>query len=182
MGSVPYGKIIGRQRGIDIQQLGSGNIGFANCLRFMGLRPALAVLIGDMMKGFLPVAVASTMLPTQQVQIIALVAVLGHIFPVWLRFRGGKGIATGLGVLIVLSPLLALAAALVWISCYQLTKQNSLASLIMIAALPVGALMLAPSVLAFSFVAALIILWAHRGNIARLRAGREPILTASRAT
>src|SRR5690606_39536658 len=107
-GSIPFGKIIGRLKGVDIQKLGSGNIGFANSVRVLGWKPGVFVLIGDATKGFLPVYLSVSHIPYWQSLMVGLVAILAHVFPVWLRFKDGKGIAPGLGISLVLAPKIAL--------------------------------------------------------------------------
>src|SRR5258708_5216306 len=89
LGSIPFGKLIGKRHGIDIQKHGSGNIGFANVRRTLGWQAGLIVLTGDILKGFIPVLIARQYLSTYQVLVVALVAMLGHIFPIWLKFNGG---------------------------------------------------------------------------------------------
>src|SRR4051812_30895241 len=113
LGSVPTGKLIASLHGVDIQKKGSGNIGFANVLRVVGRVPAAIVLTIDVLKGFVPVAIAQQILGASGVQAVALLAIMGHVFPVWLKFKGGKGIATGLGVTLAISPVLAVLCVLV---------------------------------------------------------------------
>ena len=161
LGSIPFGKIIGFHHGIDIQKSGSGNIGFANCLRVLGWKPAIIVLLGDVLKGFLPVYFSLSLLPGQGATFVALSAVVGHVFPIWLKFKGGKGIATGLGVLLALNTPLAI------------TRLNSLASISMICCLPILTAFIAQQLLSLSLVLLMIGMWTHRKNIYNLLNHRE---------
>lgn len=129
LGSIPFGKIIAARQGIDIQKRGSGNIGFANVLRILGWKAAVPVLILDVSKGLLPTLLASTLFTIQTGFIIGAIAVLGHLFPLWLRFRGGKGVATSLGVLLGTTPLIGLIGFSVYVVSSLLFKKSSYASL-----------------------------------------------------
>jgi acyl phosphate:glycerol-3-phosphate acyltransferase len=106
-GSVPFGKIVAHHRGVDIQRRGSGNIGFANVRRILGWRAGLLTLGGDILKGLVPCLIALNTRGELVAFWVGVAAIVGHIFPVWLKFRGGKGIATGLGVMLVLQPVAA---------------------------------------------------------------------------
>ena len=106
-GSLPFGVVISHLQGVNIQQRGSGNMGFANVRRVLGWRAGLATLVGDIAKGMIPVALAQMYIGSTYAFIAGLFAVGGHLFPIWLKFKGGKGIATGLGVLIILHPVVA---------------------------------------------------------------------------
>ncbi len=177
LGSIPFGKLVGNLYGIDIQKKGSGNIGFANCVRVLGLRPALVVLFGDIVKGIIPMSFAIHTLSFEQSLLVAFMAILGHIFPCWLKFKGGKGIATGIGVLFLLSPLLTLLSGLLWIVLFACTKLNALASIIMIAFLPFFAFFIARQLFFFSLGLLLIGIFTHRQNIDRLLVGQEKKLS-----
>src|SRR4051812_28575572 len=96
LGSIPFGKLLGLMRSIDIQKRGSGNIGFANAVRVLGWKMAVLVLAGDVLKGCAAVLIANQYLSQTGVLVVGVAALLGHVFPVWLHFKGGKGIATGL--------------------------------------------------------------------------------------
>ncbi|OHA71355.1 MAG: acyl-phosphate glycerol 3-phosphate acyltransferase [Candidatus Wildermuthbacteria bacterium RIFCSPLOWO2_12_FULL_40_9] len=173
LGSIPFGKIIGFHHGIDIQKSGSGNIGFANCLRVLGWKPAIIVLLGDVLKGFLPVYFSLSLLPGQGATFVALSAVVGHVFPIWLKFKGGKGIATGLGVLLALNTPLAITSILIWIIFLSFTRLNSLASISMICCLPILTAFIAQQLLSLSLVLLMIGMWTHRKNIYNLLNHRE---------
>lgn len=129
-GSIPFGKIIGNFYHIDIQKEGSGNIGFANVYRVLSVRPAVIVLLGDVLKGYVPAIIAKLAnFSVYEIFAIGGLAIIGHLFPIWLKFRGGKGIATSLGLLLALSPTLAFMGIAVWFVVLHWTKMFSLASL-----------------------------------------------------
>ena len=169
LGSIPFGKIIGRLHGVDIQKAGSGNIGFANSLRVLGSRSASVVLLGDMAKGFIP-----TFLAIQQFQfsnytlLIAFAAVLGHIFPPWLKFKGGKGVATVIGVTLALSPLLGALALVVWIIIFRSFKMAAIASFTIAILLPIIIGIIMPKLLYLYIAFAVTIFITHHSNINNL--------------
>lgn len=165
LGSIPFGKLVGKRHGIDIQKHGSGNIGFANVRRTLGWRPGLIVLAGDILKGFVPVIIATQFLPTYQVLIVGAVAVLGHIFPVWLKFKGGKGIATGLGVTLALNPLIGLAGAVVYVIALVFFKKSAPSSVIAAWSLPLFCALISPKYAWFYVALAIIASWSHRTNL-----------------
>lgn len=176
-GSVPFGKIIAQKHGIDIQKKGSGNIGFTNILRTLGLKLAIFVLIGDVLKGFIPVFISEQFLPLNQVLIIAFIAIFGHIFSVWLKFKGGKGIATGLGAIFVINPLITLIGLIIFITVFLITKIISISSIISVYALPVIAYFIFPKLAIFYLIIALIATYTHRDNLDRLLKGTEKRIT-----
>ena len=177
LGAIPFGFVAGRLKGVDLREAGSGNIGATNTMRVLGVGPGVAVLVLDALKGYLPVAVASA-LPINAWWIVAtgLCAVLGHIYSPWVRFKGGKGVATSLGVLIGLSPLVALSALAAFGVVTAVTRYVSLGSIV--GAWTQAALFCAlpgfgwPYRL-FGLTVALFVTYRHRANIARLRAGTE---------
>src|SRR3989344_8772220 len=122
VGSIPFGKLVGKIYGVDIQKRGSGNIGFTNSLRTLGLKPAVLVLTADILKGFIPVTIARQFFPLNDVLIIALITILANIFPVWLKFKGGKGIATGLGIILAINPLISLIAGVIFLIVFLSTR------------------------------------------------------------
>ncbi len=142
LGSIPFGKLVAYSYGIDIQKRGSGNIGFANVRRIVGWRAGLVTLVADITKGFIPTLLALYLVDTTTAFFVGVTAIAGHVFPVWLRFRGGKGIATGLGVVVALQPIAGLIGAAVYaISCF-VTKISSRSSMIgLIATASVGIVM-----------------------------------------
>jgi len=172
-GSIPFGKLVGYKYGIDIQKKGSGNIGFTNSLRTLGLKPAILVLIADILKGFIPVKIALQFLPLNQVLIIGSIAILAHIFPIWLKFKGGKGVATGLGALLVINPLVALVGAIIFLTIFLLSRIVSVSSIISSWALPLISYFMSPNFTLFFLTLAIIVTWTHRENIGRLIKGTE---------
>jgi glycerol-3-phosphate acyltransferase PlsY len=180
LGSIPTGILVAHwQKGVDIRQHGSGNIGMTNVLRAVGKGAAALTLVGDLAKGLLPVLLARAWLTSPwAIGLVALAAVVGHMYPVFAGFRGGKGVATTLGASIplVLGPLLI--AFLVWIACVALRRQVSLGSLAAAAALPMAALLWGSpaAYILYALVAAALIWYRHRENIQRLLAGTEPTI------
>jgi glycerol-3-phosphate acyltransferase PlsY len=176
LGSIPFGLILTRLSGAgDIRSVGSGNIGATNVLRTGHKGLAAATLLGDLLKGTAAV-LAMRMLAGPNAGLIAgLGAVLGHVFPVWLRFKGGKGVATLIGVLAAVSWPTALAFGAVWLAVAALTRYSSLAGLIATAFTPLLVALLVGGEAALLFSVLTLIVWImHRANIARLLAGTEP--------
>lgn len=170
-GSIPFGKIIGKLYGVDIQKKGSGNIGFANVVRSLGWKAGIPVLAGDTIKGFLPVFVAMQYADINDTKILAVafVAIIGHIFPVWLKFKGGKGIATGLGVTLAINPALGLLGVATYITALALFKKSALSSIVAAWSLPLYSLLVLPrSFSLFYFGLAILALWTHRHNIKQM--------------
>ena len=190
IGAVPIGYLIGRAFGVaDIRRHGSGNIGAANVLRTVGRLPAFLTLGGDIAKGYLAVAVGAALGPgpsgadSGATAASAVAAVIGNCWSVFLGFRGGKGVATGLGALLRVVPLAVLPAALVWLIVTVSFRYVSLGSMLAAACVPLGALFLgapARSVIAAFGVAAIVVA-RHHANIARLLAGHEPKLGQRRS-
>jgi acyl phosphate:glycerol-3-phosphate acyltransferase len=204
-GSVPFGVIIARAKGVDIRQAGSRNIGATNVGRVLGKNLGMLCFALDVAKGAIPVAAAGMVMHTFDVRIndlssrqmwqwlaIALAAVLGHMYSIFIGFAGGKGVATAFGAMVAMWPLLtfpALAAMVVWYAVLRVTKYVSLASMVAAAAIPVGVLLTAlpndasnalshlqhaAPLLIVTVALALLVIYKHRGNIARLRRGEEP--------
>jgi len=198
IGAIPFGLLLGKAKGVDLRQHGSRNIGASNAGRVLGRRYFVMVLILDALKGFGPVFVAGRILGALAGMheqgpaffaawlAVALAAILGHVFPVWLRFRGGKGVATSLGVLMGLYPYYTLpgfAAVGLWLLVTATTRYISVGSITAAGAFPL--LYLAAAwwrhwsldrqwpLLVFAVAMAGLIVLRHRGNIARLRAGTE---------
>lgn len=164
-GSIPFGKLVGRAYGIDIQRRGSGNIGFANVLRVLGWRAGVATLLGDVVKGLVPTYLAYISLDRSVAFWIGLAAIAGHLFPVWLKFKGGKGIATGLGVVIVLQPLAAAIGLGIYGLTFATTRNSALGSLVGTVCIVVAGSLLRPSDWWRFGILLLIALWTHRKNI-----------------
>jgi glycerol-3-phosphate acyltransferase PlsY len=175
IGSVPFGLLLAMAAGKgDIRSIGSGNIGATNVLRTGSKGLAAATLLLDGAKGFLAVWLAWRYLP-DAAPLAALGAVLGHCFPVWLRFKGGKGVATTLGVCLGLAWPIGLAYAVVWLAMLAVTRISSASGMSAAVAAPLAAALLGRMELVPVLAAiALIVVWLHRENIARLRAGTEP--------
>jgi acyl phosphate:glycerol-3-phosphate acyltransferase len=175
LGSVPFGLLLAKAAGKgDIRQVGSGNIGATNVLRTGSKGLAAAVLVLDAGKGFLSVWLAWRWWP-DAAPLAALGAVLGHCFPVWLKFKGGKGVATALGVCLGVGWPIGLAYAIVWLGMLAMTRISSLSGMSAAVAVPVAAVALGRAELVPVLAGiALIVVWQHRANLARLRAGTEP--------
>lgn len=175
LGSIPFGLVLTRLAGAgDLRAIGSGSIGATNVLRTGHKGLAAATLLLDGGKGTAAVLIAEAIQPGFG-PMAALAAFLGHCYPVWLRFNGGKGVATALGILLVLSWPVAMIAAGVWIATVALFRISSLGALAAAASAPIAAIALSEFALVPLVIAlALLIVWKHRANIARLRAGLEP--------
>ncbi|MCP3101927.1 glycerol-3-phosphate 1-O-acyltransferase PlsY [Myxococcus sp. K15C18031901] len=172
-GSIPFGVLLTRWlRGVDVRQSGSGNIGATNVTRVAGKKLGAVVLVLDALKGALPVVLALRLMPEQPVVHVSvgLAAVLGHVYPVWLKLQGGKGVATALGVLLVLVPLAALAAGVVYVAILAVWRVSSLGSLAAGATAVGMSAYTAPAVeyAGLSALLFVLMLWTHRGNIVRL--------------
>jgi glycerol-3-phosphate acyltransferase PlsY len=175
LGSIPFGVILTRLAGApDVRSIGSGNIGATNVLRTGRKGLAAATLLGDALKGTAAVLLVAAVYPAPLPLIAALGAFIGHLFPVWLKFRGGKGVATYIGVLLALSALSALALCLVWLAVAALTRYSSLAALVASAATPLILLLLGRTPEAAIFALLTVLLWIrHHENIRRLVNGTE---------
>ncbi|MFN0011701.1 MAG: glycerol-3-phosphate 1-O-acyltransferase PlsY [Phycisphaerales bacterium] len=203
-GSIPFGYVLGRARGLDIRQHGSKNVGATNVGRVLG-RPWGFLCFGlDFLKGFVPTlgyGLYEGVVGSPRVEpgvlwpwlAVMTACVLGHIFSPWLGFKGGKGVATGFGALAGVWPIMGapvLVAFLVWLIVLKTTRYVGLASIVAAACLPVGVLALVPAAKALGWhdgpqaiawpavivggLLATLVVWKHRGNIARMRAGTEP--------
>ena len=175
IGSIPFGLLLTKAAGLgDIRQVGSGNIGATNVLRTGRKGLAAATLILDGLKGAVAVLLARHFLGDQDV-VVGTAAVLGHLFPVWLGFRGGKGVATGLGVLLAAAWPVGLACCAVWLVAAKILKMSSAAALTAFAAAPLFALVLSSADHALmALLIAVLVFWRHEANIRRLLAGTEP--------
>ncbi|MBA4372767.1 MAG: acyl-phosphate glycerol 3-phosphate acyltransferase [Thermodesulfovibrio sp.] len=175
LGSIPTGLLITRARGIDIKKAGSGNIGATNVLRTTGKLPAFLTLIGDMAKGAAAVGIAKHYgLDIFWVGMTGFLAVAGHIFSVFLNFRGGKGVATALGVLLIYSPQTCLFTIIIWLMTVAIFRYSSLGALVSFALLPISiALLDSPEKLPFAVCVLALILLRHRENLQRLLTGTE---------
>jgi acyl phosphate:glycerol-3-phosphate acyltransferase len=175
LGSIPFGLLLTRLAGKgDVRKVGSGNIGATNVMRASGKGLAAATLVLDILKGAAAVVIARQLWAGADA-FAAAGALIGHLYPVWLKLKGGKGVATFLGILIPLFPIGALVYALVWVAGLLITRVSSMAGILAAISAPASAALLGgdplfPMLLAF----ALLVVWRHRTNIARLRAGTEP--------
>ncbi|MES2096172.1 MAG: glycerol-3-phosphate 1-O-acyltransferase PlsY [Pseudomonadota bacterium] len=175
LGSIPFGLILTRAFGAgDLRSIGSGNIGATNVLRTGRKELAAATLILDAAKGAAAVLIATWLFPGQEIPAAA-AAFLGHLYPVWLRFRGGKGVATLLGIVFASDWRIGLVFAVAWLGMFAITRISSLAGMAAAVAVPVAAAALGRFDLAILLLAlALLALWKHRANIGRLVEGTEP--------
>ncbi len=176
LGAVPFGMLITRVFGLgNLREIGSGNIGATNVLRTGSKPAAVATLLLDGGKGALAVFLARHFAGEDTAQIAGLLAFIGHCYPVWLRFRGGKGVATFLGLLLALAWPVGIAACLTWLVIGVLTRISSFAALVAAAASSFWVILLGhPQIFLLSIATTLLVFWRHRDNIQRLRAGTEP--------
>jgi glycerol-3-phosphate acyltransferase PlsY len=193
VGATPFGFLMGKAKGLDIRDHGSGNIGATNVLRIIGKKEGILVFVLDVLKGLVPVLVGRRVAMSildggaeveQSLSVVcvmvALAAILGHNHTFWLGFKGGKGVATSAGALVALMPWEILVSAVVWLVAFFMKRYVSLASICAAVSIPVavlvhGALRGAQEVplLVLSFVVAGLGIWRHRANIRRLLAGTE---------
>src|SRR4029078_7107086 len=190
LGSIPFGYLAGRLAGIDIRKVGSGNVGATNVVRFLGKKYGYPVFALDVLKGFVPVKISMLIAPGLPTEwnspeifgiLAALSSVLGHLYPPWLKFKGGKGVATSAGALLALTPIATLIGVAVWIIVFWLTGYVSLASITTALLLPIVIFVLRsqdpnkgkPLVCSAVCVAAIVI-WRDRSNVARLVLATDP--------
>ena len=185
-GAVPFALIIGKLHGVDIRKAGSGNVGATNVTRTVGPLQGKICFVLDLLKGAIPVLAAQRFLPACPVMAIiaGAVAILGHMFPVYLKFKGGKGVSTGAGAALALAPLPLLCALILWVVLFLITRYVSVASIAAAAALPVFAFVFRLAgigsvaaksipVLIFFCAIAAVTVYRHRSNIKRLLDGTE---------
>jgi glycerol-3-phosphate acyltransferase PlsY len=189
IGSFPAGYLAGRLAGIDIRKQGSGNIGATNVTRVLGKHYGYPVFALDFLKGFTAVGFSALIAkhrgsPPESLQFFQLAAavscVLGHSFPVWLRFRGGKGVATSAGVLFAIMPLAAVIVITIWIITFKITRYVSVASITAVLVLPITVAIIMHFkktdervFLYFTMAMAAVIIFRHQSNLSRLRRGTE---------
>ncbi|KLO22408.1 membrane protein [Marinitoga sp. 1197] len=166
-GSIPFSFLIARLKGIDITKVGSGNVGGTNVLRNAGAFYGILSMILDLLKSFIPTFVAFNF-NKDIAYFVALFSVIGHIYPVWLRFKGGKGVASTVGVYFALNPALALIFFLIWIPLTLTTKYVSLASISTLSIIGIISFIYSPKLALLNIVLALISIYKHRSNIERL--------------
>ena len=177
LGSIPFGLLLTKSAGLgDIRAIGSGNIGATNVLRTGRRELAAATLVLDGLKGAAAVLIARAVVYDENIVLLAgLAAVLGHLFPVWLGFKGGKGVATGLGVLLAAAWPVGVAACAVWLIVAAVARLSSLAALAAFASAPCTALILGDfSLVKLAFTIAVLVFVRHQANIRRLLDGTEP--------
>ncbi|AUW60256.1 acyl-phosphate glycerol 3-phosphate acyltransferase [Sphingobium sp. SCG-1] len=176
LGSIPFGLLITRFSGEgDLRKIGSGNIGATNVLRTGRKGLAALTLVFDLAKGMAAVAIGHMIDPAHGALICGLMAFVGHCYPVWLRFAGGKGVATMMGVVLALHWPSGLLFAGVWIAALLLSRRSSVGGMSAAVSAPIGAWAMGHPMLAQAFAGmTAIVLWRHRANIARLIAGTEP--------
>ena len=178
IGAIPTGVILTRLAGSeDIRSAGSGNIGATNVYRVAGRKLGIITLIGDCLKGVIPLVVAIQFfhLTTAGVALVALAAFIGHCYPIYLGFKGGKGVATALGIFLVLSPVSVICVLLVFVFILWKWRYISLASISAAAAIPFLVFLFegSPTLFGATLLIVALVIWKHRANIERLRSGTE---------
>ena len=175
LGSCPFGYWAGRLRGVDLREHGSGNTGGTNAVRVLGPRIGVIVIVLDVLKGTAAVLVGAALGGTGTMVLAGAAAVAGHLYPLFLGFRGGKAVATGAGVLIALVPAIVAGAFLLWLAVALTTRYVSVASMTAAVAVAVAVIATAQPwpVIAFAVGGAAVVVWRHRPNIQRLRTGTE---------
>jgi acyl phosphate:glycerol-3-phosphate acyltransferase len=182
LGSIPFGLLLTRFAGKgNLREIGSGNIGATNVLRTGSRFLAALTLVLDCLKATAAVLLAQRLLGAEAGPAAGAGALLGHLYPVWLGFRGGKGAATLMGVLIALLPVAAIVYAAVWILLLLTIRISSVAGMSAAVSAPIIAAVLRSSLVAMLLGCAVLVLWKHRANIARLKAGTEPRIGRARA-
>ena len=192
-GAVPSGYFAGRLSGTDIRSAGSGNIGATNVLRVLGKKWGYAVFVADAFKGFAAVSLSSLIADRVIVArpyaeyfaiLAAVMCIIGHTFPVWLRFKGGKGVATSVGAVFGLMPIAAITIFTIWVIVFEITRYVSVASIVAASSLPFTIMVLmrwkmiqGSGLLYFSSVMLILVLWRHRSNFSRLLKGTEQRFT-----
>ncbi len=176
MGSVPFGMIVARIMGLgNLRQIGSGNIGATNVLRTGNKLAAALTLLLDAAKGAVAVVLARSLAGEDAAQIAALCAFVGHCYPVWLGFKGGKGVATFLGLLLALDWRVGVACCLSWLVAALIWRVSSMAALFAAAVSTIWMVTLGyPQAFMLGVVLTLLVFWRHRANISRIRSGTEP--------
>ena len=176
IGSIPTGLLLGKAYGIDVRKEGSGNIGATNLYRTVGRKVGIITLIGDCLKGFLPVLLLKfSALPPEFAAWVGLAAFCGHVFSLFLKFKGGKGVATALGVFLALAPLAVAIAIALFAVLMFFWRYVSLGSISAAAVMPLVVFLLGENraVTSVTFIIAVIVIWRHHENIKRLLSGSE---------
>jgi glycerol-3-phosphate acyltransferase PlsY len=176
LGAVPFGLLLGRIfADVDVRSLGSGNIGATNVNRVLGRKLGAATLLCDVVKALLPTLLARLFLGSElDVALVGLAAVVGHCFPIYLGFKGGKGVATAFGVILILAPVSAALAIMVWILAFRLSKISAMGALCAAAVIPVAVFFERSISIALVCLAiSAVVIFRHRENIERIRKGAE---------
>ena len=176
LGSVPFGLLWAHIMGLgNLRNVGSGNIGATNVLRTGNKTAAALTLLFDAGKGGIAVLIAHSLAGDVAAQTAGLAALFGHCYPIWLKFKGGKGVATLIGVILALSPMVGLALCSVWLATAVVTRISSLSALVAAASTILWSLLFTQqSLIGLSITVAILVFWRHRANIARLFEGKEP--------
>lgn len=192
LGSIPFGYVIGRIAGVDIRRTGSGNVGATNVVRVLGKRYGYPVFVLDFLKGFGAVKISRLLAtgpppdwnsPELFGIVAALSSIVGHSYPPWLKFKGGKGVATSAGALFAITAVGGLVGLAIWMAIFWLTRYVSVASVTAALVLPVVILVIsrrnesAKAIFYVSVFAAAVVIWRHRSNLSRLMRGAEPRFT-----
>lgn len=182
LGSIPFGMVLSKVMGLgNLREIGSGNIGATNVLRTGSKKAAALTLILDGGKGAVAVLIARAMASEDAAQVAGLMAFLGHCYPVWLKFKGGKGVATFLGLMLALAWPVGIACCLTWLATAAVSRISSLSALVAAASGAVWMLILGyGSAVVLAVVLAVIVFARHHENISRLRAGTEPKIGAKK--
>jgi acyl phosphate:glycerol-3-phosphate acyltransferase len=181
IGSIPFSFLVAKTKGVDLRKVGSGNTGASNVWRAINFRYFVVALILDILKGWLPTFLAHSIfpIPALWVVVVGMAAVLGHVYPIFMRFKGGKAVATTGGVILGFAPVLTLAAAIVWTVVYKISKYPSVASMVDVVVIALAGTAMAyfgqldPVYAAFIWVAVVYVFYLHRANIGRLLRGQE---------
>jgi glycerol-3-phosphate acyltransferase PlsY len=176
IGSIPFGPLFARRRGIDLRKTGSGNIGATNVLRSVGKKEAILTLLGDVLKGTSAVAIgrAFGVGPLYE-GVFGLCAIMGHDFSLFMRFKGGKGVATSFGVILLYTPKAGILTLIIWIATVLITRISSTGALVSFALLPLGIMFFGYETdkLAVALILSCLLIFKHSGNIKRLLKGTE---------
>lgn len=183
LGSIPFGLLLTRAAGMgDVRNIGSGSIGATNVLRTGSKKVAFATLLADVLKGAIPVLIALYFSDQLSAMVAGFGAFIGHIFPIWMKFKGGKGVATYLGILFAILWPVALVFAVTWLSVAYIKRISSLAALVSCVAVAIaGYYFSGMQMLIYLSLLAAIIYWAHRENISRILKGTESKISFSKS-
>ena len=175
IGSIPFGVLIAKFAGLgDLRKQGSGNIGATNVVRVGGKKLGLIVLLLDAAKGVAAISFVNQIGKPEYSEIAGLVAVIGHVFPIWLKFKGGKGVATTLAALLTLNPAVGLFSIAIWLTTFLFTKLSSLSAIVSIGLSPILSFALGSTTLLFTnIILSAIVIFRHHSNIKRLLSGEE---------